>query len=209
MKSQDVLLLLKLVVLSQRKPPGEEPGRAALGLPDDWRGWTGDEPPELAVGVADSYAVRALGESTGISKSEVSSSLRRCSELGLIRPARATGLPMVNTRELYEVLAHALKYFFPAHPGAIVRGIPTAFAAPVLAGKLMTAGDYIYVWEDGLGRELGQRVEPLYKSVPYAVRRDAELYALLALVDSIRLGRAREAGLACKLLEQRLKGEGG
>lgn len=206
MKSQDLLLLLKLVVLSRRKPTDEAPGRAALGLPDDWKGWTGDEPPEAPVPMADPYAVRALEESTGISKSEVSGGLRRCAELGLVRPARGSGLPLVNTRELYEVLAHGLKYFFPARPGAIVRGIPTAFAAPVLAGKLMTAGEHIYVWEDAFGRDLGQRVEPLYKSVPYAVRKDAALYELLALVDSIRLGQAREVGLARKTLEQRLRG---
>jgi hypothetical protein len=39
---------------------------------------------------------------------------------------------------------------------------------------------------------------PLYKSVPYAAKRDLKLYALLALVDAVRDGRARERNLAIK-----------
>jgi hypothetical protein len=196
MKGQDLLLLLKLVSLSRAESPWAALDRVESGTS-----------AESISEYPDPYSVRALEESTGISKSEVSGSLRRCAALGLLKPARGTGQPQVNTRELYDVLAHGLKYFFPARPGALRRGIPSAFAAPVLAGKLMTAGEHIYVWEDGLGKELGQRVEPLYKSVPYAVRKDPELYALLALIDSIRLGQAREAGLARQMLEQRLRGE--
>ncbi|RBI53338.1 transcriptional regulator, partial [Xanthomonas oryzae pv. oryzae] len=39
MKSQDILLLLKLVSLERQQsvPVGGE--KAALGIPDDWRGW--------------------------------------------------------------------------------------------------------------------------------------------------------------------------
>jgi hypothetical protein len=40
--------------------------------------------------------------------------------------------------------------------------------------------------------------------VPYAVRRDPELYALLALVDAIRLGNPREANLAADLLKAQM-----
>jgi hypothetical protein len=38
----------------------------------------------------------------------------------------------------------------------------------------------------------------------YAVRQDAELYALLALVDPIRIGQPRERNLAIKLLGKHL-----
>lgn len=48
------------------------------------------------------------------------------------------------------------------------------------------------------------RSEPLFKSAPYAVRQDAELYALLALVDAIRIGQPRERNLAIKLLGKHL-----
>ncbi|OLH15264.1 hypothetical protein DXO015_11180, partial [Xanthomonas oryzae pv. oryzae] len=78
-------------------------------------------------------------------------------------------------------------------------------AAPVLVDRLLSSGQHIYVWEDGYGSAQGQRVEPLYKSVPRAVRRDAELYAMLALVDAIRLGRERESALAGSVLTQYLR----
>ena len=47
-------------------------------------------------------------------------------------------------------------------------------------------------------------VQPLYPSVPGAARRDPALYDLLALVDAMRLGRARERGRAEKEISQRL-----
>ena len=41
-------------------------------------------------------------------------------------------------------------------------------------------------------------LEPLYASVPGAARRNPALYDLLALVDALRIGRARERNLAEK-----------
>lgn len=203
MKSQDVLLLFKLLSLERQSlEGGEGRSRAQLGIPGDWQGWR----PMVAGPAAepgmepDAYSVRALAESTGISKSEVSSALRRCFSVGLAKPDRRTGVPRVNTKGLYEFVVYGIRYVFPAHPGPMVRGIPTAHAAPVLAGRLLSAGEHVHVWEDVDGEVQGQRVEPLFRSVPFAVRRDAELYAMLALTDSIRLGREREAALARKLL---------
>ena len=206
MKSQDVVLLLKLVSLERQQGAALPRHRAELGIPDDWRGWaTAPEdqaPPAVA---ADMYSVRALEESTGISKSEVSGSLRRCLDVGLAKAERGSGLPRTNTRALLGFLMHGLKYVYPARAGALVRGIPTAHAAPVLAGRLLSAGEHMHVWEDAHGSVLGQRVEPLHKGVPHAVRRDAALYAMLALVDAVRLGQERESALAGKLLAEYLR----
>jgi hypothetical protein len=44
----------------------------------------------------------------------------------------------------------------------------------------------------------------LYQSVPQAVANDQKLYELLALVDAIRDGRARERNLAISELTRRL-----
>ena len=126
-------------------------------------------------------------------------------DIGLAKPDRKTQEPRVNTKALNELIAYGIRYVFPVKPGPIVRGIPTAHAAPVLAGQLMSAGEHICVWEDALGQQQGQSVIPLFKSVPFAVRHDAELYAMLALVDAIRLGQERESALAKKLLERYLR----
>src|SRR3546814_3863713 len=104
------------------------------------------------------FSVRALEESTGISKSEVSGSLRRCMDVGLAKPERGSGLPRANTRALLGFIMNGIKFVFPARPGPLVRGIPTAHAAPVLAGRLLSAGEHIYVWEDAYGNVQGQRV---------------------------------------------------
>lgn len=209
MKSQDILLLLKLVSLEQQQSIAVPASRAAQGIPDDWRGWASDsldgQAEKPVVTGDDAYSMRALEESTGISKSEVSGALRRCTKVGLAKAERGTGYPRANTRALLGFILHGLKYVFPAQPGPLVRGIPTAHAAPVLAGRLLSAGEQAGVWEDAHGSLQGQRIEPLYKSVPRAVRRDAQLYAMLALVDAIRLGQERESALAGKLLQQYLR----
>ena len=208
MKSQDILLLLKLVSLARQQSAPLPGNRAELGIPDDWRGWATLPAEEVQTSgpvAEEQFSVRALEESTGISKSEVSGSLRRCLDVGLAKLERGSGLPRANTRALLGFVMNGLKYVFPARPGPLVRGIPTAHAAPVLAGRLLSAGEHVHVWEDAHGSVQGQRVDPLYKSVPRAVRRDAALYAMLALVDAIRLGQERESALAGKLLAQYLR----
>lgn len=208
MKSQDILLLLKLVSLERLQGAPETANRGELGIPEDWRGWAAlpaDETETLAPASEDLFSMRALEESTGISKSEVSNSLRRCLNVGLAKAERGSGLPRANTHALLGFIMSGVKFVFPARPGPLVRGIPTAHAAPVLAGRLLSAGEHIHVWEDAYGNVQGQRVEPLYKSVAHAVRRDATLYAMLALVDAVRLGQERESALAGKLLAQYLR----
>ncbi len=124
--------------------------------------------------------------------------------VGMAKLDRKSKLPKTNIRALLEFIVHGIKYVFPANPSAIVRGIPTSIAAPVLKGKLMTAGEYIYVWPDALGNEKGQSVVPLYKTVPMAVKKDPRLYEFLALVDAIRLGAGR--AFAAKELKKTLRG---
>ena len=61
------------------------------------------------------------------------------------------------------------------------------------------------MWPDARGNNKGLEVSPLFKTVGHAVRRDPELYALLALVDAIRIGSARESNLAKDLLKKRME----
>lgn len=207
LKGQDILLLLKLVSVARRQRRlAEQPSRADLAVPADWRDWLPEQDTATAGPGPEPYSVRALAEATGISKSEVSSSLRRCLAVGLAKPDRRSGEPRVNTKALYELIAFGVKYVFPAQAGAVRRGIATAHAAPVLEGRLLSAGEYIYVWEDAFGQSQGQTIPPLFKSVPFAVRQDPDLYAMLALTDAIRLGGEREMALAKELLGHYLLG---
>lgn len=208
MKGQDILLLLKLVSLEHSEQV-EQRVAEKVSIPNDWRGWASSlpsEPEDFFLLSDDRYSVRGLEHATGISKSEISAALRRCYQVGLARPDRRTGRPRANTKGLLDFISYGLKYVLPAHKGHLTKGIPTAAFAPVLAGQLFaaTGGEHTLVWEDAEGTSYGQRVEPIFKSVTQAVRNDPMLYALLALVDSIRLGSERESALSKKLLQRYL-----
>src|SRR3546814_15165707 len=125
MKSQDILLLLKLVSLERQQGVPAPGDRGVLGIPDDWRGWTAlppqeDDPPSPVA--EDMFSVRALEESTGISKSEVSGSLRRCMDVGLAKPERGSGLPRANTRARLGFIMNGTKFVFPADRQSVVVG---------------------------------------------------------------------------------------
>jgi hypothetical protein len=166
-----------------------------------WEGWDDVVPAPPVIRWDELYSLRALSSSLGLSKSEVSNSIARCRESGLLTNDYETSLPKVNRRALLGIAEHALKYFFPVKLGAIVRGIPTGFAAPALSKHLKSAGELIPVWPDPLGKERGQAIEPLYKSVPDSVKKDRTLYHYLALADAIRVGGPRESKVAVNLLK--------
>ncbi|WP_106477934.1 hypothetical protein [Phytohalomonas tamaricis] len=213
MKSQDIGVLLQLVVSLKNREANDHywlSSRALATMPNDWRDWIKDDEDNLShQGVPSSslndqwrarYSVRSLALETGISKSQVSLSLNRCMEIGLIRKDRKTGLPRTNTQALYNFIVHGLRYVYPTRPSEITRGIATAFAAPVLDNRLFSAGEWPLVWPDARGNTKGQAIEPLFNSAPHAVRRDPDMYAMLALLDAIRIGQPRESQLAAKLL---------
>jgi hypothetical protein len=62
----------------------------------------------------------------------------------------------------------------------------------------------VYIWPDPEGIVRGQAIAPLYRSVPQAAKNDPKLYALLSLIDAIRVGRVREQRLAIGELEKRI-----
>lgn len=209
MKSQDVLLLIKLICLEQRERLQQQLDSETAELlklsetAQQWQGWedhTEQDPPVHH----DSYSVRALQASLGISKTEVASALKRCQQIGLLRLDPSTQLPRVNSKALLGFIEHGLRYVFPVKPAEMVRGIPTSFSAPVLQGKLMSGGDLIHVWPDAYGTRKGQSITPLFKTVPGAVKKDPRLYEYLALIDAVRLGNAREANLANQLLREKI-----
>jgi hypothetical protein len=63
-----------------------------------------------------------LAKSLGMSALEVHSSLKRSTVAKLYNPL--TQQP--HTPHLLELLIHGLKYIYPATPGTLVRGMPTA-----------------------------------------------------------------------------------
>lgn len=134
---------------------------------------------------------RKLAESLGMSASSVSESLERCKKAQLIDRNKKR----VNTMALQEFLVHGLQYVFPAVTGRVVRGIPTYISASPLKEHISNANEN-FVWHYTKGTSRGQQIEPLYPSVPKAVLQDEELYQLLVITDTLRLGRVRERKIA-------------
>jgi len=148
------------------------------------------KPPAIST-----YLDRAM--QLGMSVSEVHAADKRLKSAGLM----AEGRPI--TAALEEFLVHGLRYVFVPELGAVVRGTPTAHAGPGLSA-LIHDGDLPPVWPDPEGNVRGISFSPLYRSVPEAARRDHDLHELLALVDALRGGRARERKLAAEMLHEHL-----
>ena len=159
---------------------------------------------ELQLNGEDPYSMRGLEASLGISKTEIAASIKRSRASGMSIKNRITNRPNPNRKSLRDFITYGLKFVFPAKPGPMQRGLPTVFTAPVLKDSLHSAGKLIHVWPYAQGHEMGQSVEPLFKTVAEAAEKDDQLYAYLALVDAIRLGNQREAQLATSLLKERL-----
>lgn len=106
-----------------------------------------------------------------------------------------------------EFILVGVKYVYPCTPGPITRGKPTAHSAPPLNQKVKSTPLDVYVWPDAEGEVSGQAIQPLYKSVVAASKNDPRLYEALALVDALRVGRAREIELAKEELKLRIRGK--
>jgi hypothetical protein len=87
----------------------------------------------------------------------------------------------------------------------MTRGIPTAYAASPLKEKIAPDSEPIPVWPYAEGTVRGYSFSPLHKNAPLAALEDPKLYELLALVDGLRDGRARERELAIRELKVRLE----
>ena len=134
------------------------------------------------------------------SASEVHAGLKRLSCSGLVV---TSDRPVLDAVE--EFFVHAVKYIFPAKRGEITRGLPTSYAAPPI-DRLVTSGSELPpVWPFPEGDRRGVTLEPLYSTVPAAALRDSNLYELLALLDAVRAGRARERRLAAKALALKVR----
>jgi hypothetical protein len=138
-----------------------------------------------------------LAEMLGMSSSEAFKATRRLIAAGLLdsggwRPLR---IP------LYNYLIHGVPHAFPGKFGEPTRGIPTAWAAEPLTKSLPQGSDLppVWPWHDGSVR--GYSVEPLFASVPRAIKNLPSLYEPLALVDALRVGRARDREIAREMLK--------
>lgn len=139
----------------------------------------------------------SLAHALGVSLSTAHQAVGRLQGGGLVDAERRT-----NRRALLEFLAHGVRHAFFAELGPETRGVPTAHSAPPLAEEIMAEEQF--VWPSASGGSRGTAVSPLYEGATDVLERDPRLYQVLALVDALRIGRARERRLALEHLERLL-----
>jgi hypothetical protein len=125
--------------------------------------------------------------------------------------AQAADLYSAERREVHlphfeEFAAHALRFVAPAQLGALVPGLPAAWAAEPMASAIRSSDEEPPpVWPYAHGRVRGQAIEPLHSAAPKAVEDWPELGEILAFLDSLRAGDPRVRKVAENLLSKRLR----
>lgn len=148
---------------------------------------------------SDAWNQKPIAGDLGLSQSEVSESVARSKYAGLLDPKGKKVMKLA----LMEFLQYGIRYVFPQKPGPVVRGIPTSHSAPPLKAEIQSTESYVWPYAKGTLR--GHSIIPLYGSVPEAALKDEILYELLALVDALRVGRAREKEIAVVELKKRFQ----
>jgi len=110
MKSQDIFILLKLVSILRTPANQAADSGVVKKLP----------------------SARELARLTGVGKTEVNASMNRSFDVGLAKISAKDQSISVNTKTLLEFIVYGIKLVFPARPAELVRGLPTAHAAPIL-----------------------------------------------------------------------------
>lgn len=157
---------------------------------------------KLSLSSGKSVLAKNLARDLYISPSEISKSLQRSKEAGLVYLNGTE--KRVNRTALLKLLVHGVRYVFPPQRGGLTRGVPTGSSVAPLNDLFGPESDPPPVWPYVEGQTRGLSFSPLYKGAPQAALADEELYRLLALCDAIRGGRTRERNLASDMLEQAL-----
>jgi len=146
------------------------------------------------------WTYSGLAGELGMSASEAHAAIRRLSAAHLFLPDSST----VFHGNTVEFLVSGVRYAFPPEWATQTAGLPTAYAAPPLSAQIIPGRALPPVWQSPHGNTVGIALQPLYRSVPDAAYQDPQLYELLALVDALRIGRARERILAAQMIKDRV-----
>jgi hypothetical protein len=152
----------------------------------------------------------SLAEELCLSASQVNYAIKRLLASRLLTRALFDDewkiVPIIQFCE--EFLIHGFKFVFPPKFGPHLVGLPTAYAAPPLNKIIVAGNDPIPVWPAmGEGVRKGIELKPLYHCVPKSIIKfpDQYFYELLALLDALRSGRARERNIGAEKISQMLR----
>lgn len=145
------------------------------------------------------YLLSDLAADFSVSISTIHGALMRCETSRLL--SRSAGSIRSLRPAFREFAVHGAKYTFPAVLGRATRGIPTSIGSPFLSKNFDRSDALVPVWPHAEGYVWGFELVPLHPGVPNACMRDGSLYEVLAFIDAIRVGAAREREIAIQQLE--------
>jgi hypothetical protein len=175
LKPLDLLLTLKLLALEEAQKSGApiDSGRV--------RERRTPYPP---------LSFEKLGDSLAVSASQVHAAAQGAKRSRLIREnfeVRRTALALA---------IQSVAIYIPGELGGSCRGIPTSLASSTIERYVLYREGTQPVWPSETGDTVGLKLNPIHRAVPVAVADDPTLYRLLALIDALRVGRAREREFA-------------
>ncbi|HMU65838.1 MAG TPA: helix-turn-helix domain-containing protein, partial [Cellvibrionaceae bacterium] len=153
-----------------------------------------------------------LAEALGRGKADVSRSIARLLSAGLLGERDpGEGDLLAQNRKYYSVqrqglsdlLIYGVRYVFAPRILGFGRGVATGWNCPWVRSAI-NPPDVPLVWPTPGGESRGQWLEPLYPGVPTAAERDQDLYALLALIEVLRIGKPRELKYAQEMVYERV-----
>jgi hypothetical protein len=154
---------------------------------------------------AGEWSYRSLAERLRVPHTVVQRALARADEAGLYSPGRRA----VHLPHFEEFAVHAIRFVAPAHLGALLPGVPAAWAAAPMVELIRSSSDEPPpVWPYAQGDVRGQAIEPLHRAAPEAVAGWPELGETLSLLDSLRAGDGRVRKVAGELFAERLRRSG-
>lgn len=163
---------------------------------------SGDIAVALQLAIGNDSGLSGLASGVFRSLGEVHNAISRLRAARLLLPTSRE----VATGPLTNFIRWGVPHAFPA----VVGGIATGFATANLnlgrdPGDAPVAGKAVeFVWPDASGNTRGQALQPLYPNARKLVSSNLELYALLSLVDLVRIGGVREANAAVDEISRRL-----
>jgi hypothetical protein len=155
----------------------------------------------LSLALVPEQSYGELSQRLHLSRAAAHGGVKRLQAATLLLP----GSRLANRPSLRDFLLFGVRYAFYAVPGPITRGVATAHSAPPLRDEFST--DDVVVWPSPEGQTRGQSLVPLYPGAPLLSRTDPELYVLLAMIDTLRIGQARERDRAREWITRRVAGE--
>jgi hypothetical protein len=185
---------------------------------------------ELGLEPGKARTLSEVARAVQLSASEVHAGISRAEAADLVD----AGERRIVVRNLMEFLEHGVRYTFISRRGGVTRGIPTAHSAAPLASELagiagsrkryadgrakdaddaaspetlsplQSLSDVPVVWPHPEGTMRGESLEPLYPTAVDAAIERPRLHECLALVDALRVGRAREREMGARMLRARL-----